>query len=172
MATNQAYGDGLAKRLRAENVAATITRLRQNAIVAITEVRRDNPLPTIVWSTQQADAYDVRLLLRDRNAHQHWEDGRRIPVCDLRCGETYLYDLRRDYCGLLDQPYHCLLFYLSREALNAIADDVSARRIGDLNHRSGFGIQDPALPGRQQEFDISGSCPSAELPGNEPPRIR
>jgi len=42
MATNQAYGDGLAKRLRAENVAATITRLRQNAIVAITEVRRDN----------------------------------------------------------------------------------------------------------------------------------
>jgi AraC family transcriptional regulator len=145
MATNQAYGDGLAKRLRAENVAATITRLRQNAIVAITEVRRDNPLPTIVWSTQQADAYDVRLLLRDRNAHQHWEDGRRIPVCDLRCGETYLYDLRRDYCGLLDQPYHCLLFHLSREALNAIADDVSARRIGDLNHRPGFGIEDATI---------------------------
>jgi hypothetical protein len=44
MATNQAYGDELAKRLRAENVAATITRLRQNAIVAITEVRRDNPI--------------------------------------------------------------------------------------------------------------------------------
>jgi hypothetical protein len=41
MATNQAYGDGLAKRLRAENVAATITRLRQNAIVAVTEVRRE-----------------------------------------------------------------------------------------------------------------------------------
>ena len=91
-------------------MAATIPRLRQNAIVAITEVRRDNPLPTIVWSTQQADAYDVRLLLRDRNAHQHWEDGRRIPVCDLRCGETYLYDLRQDYCGLLDQPYHCPAF--------------------------------------------------------------
>ena len=66
-------------------------------------------------------------------------------MCDLRCGETYLYDLRQDYCGLLDQPYHCLLFYLSREALNAIADDVSARRIGDLNYRSGFGIQDPTI---------------------------
>src|SRR3981189_3272437 len=127
MATNQAYGDGLAKRLRAENVAATITRLRQNAIVAITEARRDNPLPTIVWSTQQADAYDVRLLLRDRNAHQHWVGGVRFPVCGCVWGDTYLFDRGRFFWGLLAQPYHFLLFYLSREALNAIADDVSAR---------------------------------------------
>ena len=40
MATNQAYGDGLAKRLRAENVAAAITRLRQNAIVELREMTR------------------------------------------------------------------------------------------------------------------------------------
>ena len=38
MATSEAYGDRLAKRLRVENVRATITRLRQNAIMAITEI--------------------------------------------------------------------------------------------------------------------------------------
>ena len=29
--------------------------------------------------------------------------------------------------------------------MNAIADDVSARRIGDLNHRPGFGIEDATI---------------------------
>jgi len=147
MATNQAYGDGLAKRLRAENVAATITRLRKNAIVAITEVRRDNPFPAIVCSTQREDAFVITLHLRDRPNHEYWLDGRRALVCDFRAGEISLRDLKRDPSALLDKPYHSLLFYLSREALNAIADDVSARRIGDLNFEPGSGIEDATIFG-------------------------
>jgi AraC-like DNA-binding protein len=144
MATSEAYGDGLAKRLRVENVAAITTRLRKNVTVAITEIRRDNPSPAIS-STQQQDAYNVGLLLRDKPAHQCWEDGRRISVCDLRAGDTCLYDLRRERRVLLDKPCHFLLFYLSREALNAIADDASAPRIGDLNYKPGSGIEDATI---------------------------
>jgi AraC family transcriptional regulator len=146
MATSEAYGDGLAKRLRVEKVAAITTRLRKNVIIAITEIRRDNPSPAIS-STQQQDAYNVGLLLRDKPAHQCWEDGRRTSVCDLRAGDTCLYDLRRERRVLLDKPCHFLLFYLSREALNAIADDVSARRIGDLNYKPGVGIEDATIFG-------------------------
>jgi AraC family transcriptional regulator len=144
MATNQAYGDGLAKRLRVEPGPAIITRLRQNAIIAVTEIRRDDPLPATV-SSQQEDAYGASLLLRGKPAHQYWEDGRQIPVCDLRAGETCLYDLRRETRLVLDKPVHFLLFYLSREALKAIADDVSAPRIGDLNHKPSFGIEDATI---------------------------
>jgi AraC family transcriptional regulator len=145
MATNQAYGGGLAERMRVENVVAITTRLRRDAIVAITEVRRDNPSPAIVCSSKQEDAYVVNLLLRGITAHQYWEDGRLSLVRDLRAGETHLYDMRRDRTCLLDQPYHFLLFYLSREALNAIADDVSAPHIGDLNHEPGSGIEDATI---------------------------
>ena len=147
MATSEAYGDGLAKRLRVENVAAIVTRLRKNAIMAISEIRRDNPSSALVISTQQEDAYNVGLLLRDKPAHQYWEDDRRTPVCDLRAGDTCLYDLRRDRRVLLDKPYHSLLFYLSREALNAIADDVSAPRIRDLSFEPGSGIRDATICG-------------------------
>jgi AraC-like DNA-binding protein len=65
----------------------------------------------------------------------------------LRAGDTCLYDLKRDFSVLLDKPYHSLLFYLSREALNAIADDVSAPRIGDLSYEPGSGIKDATIVG-------------------------
>jgi AraC family transcriptional regulator len=145
-ATCEAYGDGLAKRLRVEPGPAVITQLRQNAIMAVTEIRRDDPLPTTVSSGQQVDAYGVMLLLRGKTAHQYWEDGRSILACGLRAGETCLFDLRRERRNFrLDERYHSLAFYLSREALNAIAEDVSAPRIGDLNHKPGFGIEDATM---------------------------
>jgi AraC family transcriptional regulator len=40
----------------------------------------------------------------------------------------------RDPVALLDKPYHDLFFYLPRSALDAIADEAGAPRIGDLNH--------------------------------------
>jgi AraC family transcriptional regulator len=172
MATSEAYGDRLGKRHRVENAPTIITRLRKSAIMAVSEIRCDDPLPAIVGSSQQEDAYLVGLLLPvqgekasgasahllprcsvlswwsvDKPSHQCWEDGRRTPVCDLRAGDTCLYDLKRDFGVLLDKPYHSLLFYLSREALNAIADDVSAPRIGDLSYEPGSGIRDATICG-------------------------
>ena len=123
MATSEAYGDRLAKRLRVENVRATITRLRQNAIMAITEIRCDDPLPAIVCSTQREDAFLVTLHLRDFPNREYWEDGRRASVCDLRAGDTCLHNLKRGPTALLNKSYHSLNFYLPRAALDAIADE-------------------------------------------------
>lgn len=36
-------------------------------------------------------------------------------------------------------------FYLTREALNAVADDTRSPRIGDLHYRPGVGFSDPVL---------------------------
>jgi AraC family transcriptional regulator len=96
-------------------------------------------------SIQREDAFLVGLQLRDFPTHQYWEDGRQAPVCDLRAGEICLYDLKRGPAVLLDKPYHSLLFYLPRGALNAIADDASAPRIGDLNYKPGAGINDATI---------------------------
>ena len=78
---------------------------------------------------------------------EYWEDGRQAPVCDVRAGDTCIHDLKRDPIVLLDKPYHVLFFYLPRAALNAIADDASAPRIGDLDCRLAAGVDDATIAG-------------------------
>ncbi len=61
-------------------------------------------------------------------------------MCDLRVGESCLYDLKRAPTALLDKPYHSLAFYLPRAALDAIAEDANAPPIRDLNYKPGAGV--------------------------------
>src|SRR5271169_6465695 len=145
MATSDGYGQRLGERLRVENAPAIVTRALRKADMAVTEIRCDDPLPGMTGSIQREDAFLVGLQLRDFPMHQYWEDGQQKPVCDLRAADLVFYDLKRDPVALLDKPYHSLLFYLPRAALNAIADDASAPRIGDLNYKPGTGINDATI---------------------------
>jgi len=88
----------------------------------------------------------VGLTLCDRPNREYWEDGRRA-VCDLRAGETCLSDMKRNPTALLDKPYHTLVFYLPRAALDAIADDANAPRIHDLCYEPGAGVNDATISG-------------------------
>ena len=134
MATSDGYGQQLAERLRAEQAHAVVTRVLRTAEMAVTETKCDDPALGLSQSIQREDAYLVALTLRDFPNRQYWEDGRHMPVCDLRTGQVDFHDLKRDPVALLDKPYHDLFFYLPRCALDAIADDAEAPRIGDLNH--------------------------------------
>ena len=134
MATSEGYGQRLAERLRAEQAHAIVTRVLRTADMAVTETRCDDPVLGLSHSIQREDAYLVALTLRDFPNRQYWEDGRQMPVCDLRTGQVDFHDLKRDPVALLDKPYHDLFFYLPRSALDAIADDADVPRIGDLNH--------------------------------------
>ncbi len=135
MTASEGYGQRLAERLQAEQAHAIVTRVLRAADMAITETRCDNPLLGMSYSIQREDAYLVALSLRDFPNRQYWEDGRQMPVCSLRTGQVDLHDLKRDPVALLDKPYHDLFFYLPRSALEAIADDADARRIGELHHK-------------------------------------
>ena len=135
MGTSEGYGQRLAERLRAEQTHAIVTRVLRTADMAVTETRCDNPVLGLSHSIQREDAYLVALTLRDFPNRQYWEDGRQMPVCDMRTGQVDFHDLKRDPVALLDKPYHDLFFYLPRSALGAIADDADAPRIGDLNHQ-------------------------------------
>jgi AraC family transcriptional regulator len=135
MATSEGYGQRLAERLRAEQAHAIVTRVLRTADMAVTETRCDDPVLGLSHSIQREDAFLVALTLRDFPNRQYWEDGRQMPVCDLRTGQVDFHDLKRDPVALLDKPYHDLFFYLPRCALDAIADDAEAPRIGNLNHK-------------------------------------
>jgi AraC family transcriptional regulator len=133
--TSDAYGQRLGERMRAQHAQAIITRGLRKADLAVTEVRSDHPSPAMSGSFQREDAFLVGLLLRDFPRHEYWEDGQQAPVYDLRAGEIFFVDLKRDPAVLLDKPYHSVHFYLPRAALDAIADDAHAPRITDLSNR-------------------------------------
>jgi AraC family transcriptional regulator len=143
----EAYGRRLGERFRVENAPAIVTRALRTADIAVTEIRCDSPLPEIYGPIQQEDAFLVGLHLRDFPNREYWEDGRRASVCDLRAGESCLHDLKRVPTALYDKPYHSLVFYLPRAALDAIADDANASRIRGLNYEPGAGVNDVTISG-------------------------
>jgi len=142
----EAYGQRLGEALRVENAPAIVTRALRTADLAVTEIRCDNPLPEMSRSIQQEDAFIVGLHLRDSN-REYWEDGRRASVCDVRAGESCLHDLKRNPAALFYKPYRSLAFYLPRAALDAIADDINARRIRDLIYEPGVSVNDVTISG-------------------------
>ena len=141
------YGQRLGERLRVENAPAIISRALRKADIAVTEVRCDHPMPGMSGPFQQEDAFLVGLLLRDYPGREYWENGRQAAVFDLRAGETSIYDLKRDPVILLGKPRHALVFYLPRAALNAIANDANAPRVGDLKYKAGTCIDDATIRG-------------------------
>lgn len=64
-----------------------------------------------------------------------------------RTGESCLHDLKRVPTALFDKPYHSLVFYLPRAALDAIADEANAPRIRDLSYEPGAGVNDVTISG-------------------------
>src|SRR6202051_4949343 len=146
-AMTEAYGRRLGERFRVENAPAIVSRALRTANIAVTEIRCDNPLPEMSAPIQQEDAFLVALNLRELLNCEYWEDGRRASVCDLRAGESCLYDLKREPRSFLDEPYHSLIFYLPRAALDAIADEANAPRIRDLSYKPGAGVNDVTISG-------------------------
>jgi AraC-like DNA-binding protein len=123
--------------------------------MAVTDTRCDVPVKEMSGSLPREDAFFVTLSFRDYPAREYWEEGRVVSVSDVRAGQTCIHDLKRDPIARLDKPHHVMFFYLPRGALDAIADDADAPRIGDLKHKpvamddltvAGFGsVMMPAL---------------------------
>jgi AraC family transcriptional regulator len=143
----EAYGPRLGERFRVENAPAIVTRALRTADIAVTEIRCDRPLPEMYGPIQKEDAFLIGLHLRDFPNREYWEGGRRASVYDVRAGESCLHDLKRVPTALFDKPYHSLVFYLPRAALDAIADEANAPRIRDLSYQPGAGVNDVTISG-------------------------
>jgi AraC family transcriptional regulator len=137
MRTGQGYGKELAERVLSEQTHAVVTRVLRAADMAVTETRCDAPTQELSGSFRREDSFLVTLTLRDFPNREYWEGGRFLSVSDVRAGQTCIHDLKRDPVARLDKPYHVLFYYLPRGALDAIADDVEAPRIHDLDHKPG-----------------------------------
>ncbi len=145
MSEQGAYGQRLGSRFNQEVTRAIVTRAVRKTEIGVTELRGDNPATFMSGSIPKEDAFLVSLMFRDYPHHEYWEEGKQAEITDLREGDTVLYDLKRDPVVLIDKPFHGMHFYLPRTTLNAIADDVSAQPIGELNYVPGAGVRDSSM---------------------------
>jgi AraC-like DNA-binding protein len=91
------------------------------------------------------DANVVTLMLYDDPNCETWERGRRAIKADIRAGATYLYDMKNDVRYIINKPFHALHFYLPRTALDSIAEQSNAPRVGELPAQLGAGHDDPVI---------------------------
>jgi AraC family transcriptional regulator len=122
-----------------------ITRSLRSVELAVTETRDDNPVPGLSGSLTAEDAFLVSLKLHDYPDCELWDRGKCVMKADVRAGATYLYDLKRDPQYVIDKPFHSLFFYLPRSALDGIAEESRAPRMGELACELGTGHNDAII---------------------------
>jgi AraC-like DNA-binding protein len=140
-----AFGQRLGQPLNLTDAPSLITRSLRSAELAVVETRDDNPVSGLCGALPSDDAFLVSLKLRDYPDCECWERGRCVITTDVRAGATYLYDLKRDPRYVIDKPFHSLFFYLPRSALDDIAKQTGAPRIGELAYQPGIGHEDSVV---------------------------
>ena len=139
------FGQKVQEFLRLEHEPPSlVTRSLRSAEIAVTETRNDNPAPGLSGSHAE-DAYSVSLKLRDYPDCELWERGKCVMKANVRAGTTYLYDLKHDPRYVIEKPYHSLHFYLPRSALDNIAEQSGAPRVGELAYQFGVGHDDEVI---------------------------
>ena len=137
-----AVGQRLAKLFQIKAAPAFTVRKLGVTKMAVTEIRSDDPVLGLTPPVPTEDAFLLSLMFRACDNHETWENGRPYPRHTVAAGEFLLRDLKRGQAALIEQPHHSLQLYLPREALDEIADDADARRIGELRYRPGVPIND------------------------------
>jgi AraC family transcriptional regulator len=146
MAQSGFYGERFGEFLRLRDTpSALITRSIRGAEVAVTETRDDNPVHGLCGEYPLEDAYIVSLKLREYPDCEYWEHGKCVTKVHVRPGATYLYDMKHDPRFVIDKPFHSLHFYVPPAALNGIAEQYGARRVGQIDCQFGTGFRDEAV---------------------------
>ncbi len=145
MAEASTFGQRVGQYLHLRDAPTSlITRSLRGIDLAVTETQNDNPVQGLSGSLAD-EAYLVSLKLHDYPECELWAHGKCVTKSDVRAGTTWLYDLRSDPRYVIDKPYHSLQFYLPRSALDRVAEESKAARVGDLDCRFGFGHDDEVM---------------------------
>jgi AraC family transcriptional regulator len=124
---------------------AQLTGAVGKAGIMVARIREDDPQYEMTNPVPKDDAYMVGVTLRAYPEHSFREDGGEAPVPPTEAGDAVFYDLRRNPRFLKNGPLGTIAFYLPRSALNEVADDASAYRIGDLRCPRGRGVADATI---------------------------
>jgi len=138
-----AYGDGLARYFRADASSRLITSVLRKSKLAVTRIRRDTPGHGLTSPLPPERAFSVLLQLRDSPNRELFIGGRSVYRGGYGARTTSIVDLEQEPTANLQSPFDVMHFYVSRAALDEIADDQGARRIDTLTCERG--VFDPTV---------------------------
>jgi AraC-like DNA-binding protein len=141
----RAYGEELSSNFGVDEAPYMVTRVLQRAELAVTELLIDNPPGRISDLIPRQDAYMVCCHFRSRPSYEYWEDGKAFLVPYLRTGDTFIHDLRRDPAAMIDSPVHTMMWFMPRQALNALADEANVSYIDELRFDPRIGVADEII---------------------------
>jgi AraC family transcriptional regulator len=127
-----AYGARIAADLHLADAPSITVRARRGGQLAVTRLRCDTGLKDLTEPIRAESAFLVNLHLRDVDSYKWWFQGRHEAAVSYSRGAVDIVDLELGPTVLQSSPFDCLQFYVSRAALDEIADDNGARRIGRL----------------------------------------
>jgi AraC family transcriptional regulator len=139
------YGRSLAEKLGLEDAPAIVTRTLGQAEIAVTDIHVINPSGTLSAALPRVDAYMVTMVMNDAAKNCYWECDRQVSSAPLRAGQILISDMRREPRVLVDRPYHSILFYLPRRAIDVLTDQADMPRIDELQYEPGVGISDETI---------------------------
>lgn len=139
------YGRSLAEKLGLEDAPAIVTRRLGQAEIAVTDIHVLKPSGTLSAALPRVDAYMVTMVMNDAAKNCYWECDRQVSSGPLQAGQILISDMRREPRVLVDRPYHSVLFYLPKMAVDVLTDQADIPRIDELQYEPGVGISDETI---------------------------
>lgn len=109
-----------------------LLRTFERGSLSIAQYRRDLPGFGITTPNPVSDTYMVVVKLSSFEPHDMWRDGRYLKRPGFRGGGLSIIDLRHTWIADLQQPFHTINFFVPQHALDGLAEDLRAPKIGRL----------------------------------------
>jgi AraC-like DNA-binding protein len=141
-----AYGVNVGKYFGVPNPPSLVVKTIGRAPLAVTRLRSDGRgQGELTASIPRESAFIVTAQLRELPCHELRLNGRRLPVTTKPVDAITAVDLELEPAWHLRSPFDFLHFYLSRAALDEIADGNKAARIGSLSISAYEAVFDPMI---------------------------
>ena len=137
-----AYGESLAAASGLNRPPTVTSRALQKSTLAVTELRCDERNVGLTAPLPCEDAYLIAVQLRPCHDHDLHFDGRLVRPINWAAEVTSIYDLRQTPVADIRDPFHCLMFYLPRAALDAVAVEAGAPPLDERRYPRAVRIDD------------------------------
>jgi AraC family transcriptional regulator len=139
------FGERLGRSFHLGDPPTLLASTPAGHALAATEIRFDQAGCGLTAPLGNDDAYLIGLQFRGLHHHELWLDGVPVSVRPVSKGGSCFYDLRRDPIAYLGEPFHSLNFYVPRQALAELAEELGQPAVSDLAYEAGDFVDDPVI---------------------------
>lgn len=139
------FGERLGRSFQLGNPPTLLTCTPGGYALAATELCHEELKSSIAAAIGEDDGYLIGLQIRGLRHHELWLDGAPASINSFGAGTSCFYDLTRSPVAHVAEPFHSLNFYVPRQALTEVADELGGSGAKQLTNGPGDVIDDPVI---------------------------